>query len=135
MTKNRLPPLRNSICRIRCRVTGEKTTFKLGEAINMTSKKQAIIMQALMLFWVFAAFCSWPAVSGSLTGTAEKLIDERLQTDSLFKTAGSTPPTLTASKPASSNVDMFSSASVWTSKRPWPYLMLLHLSKGLTSTR
>jgi hypothetical protein len=63
----------------------------------MKPKRQSVIQYVLVLA-VLATLCSWPAVSGSLKGSAEKLIDQRLQTDNMFKTAGSTPPTLTASK-------------------------------------
>ena len=67
----------------------------------MMPKRKSVIQQVIVLA-VLAVLCSWPAVSGSLTGSAEKLINERLQTESLFKTAESTPPTLTASKLGSS---------------------------------
>ncbi|MGZ8171942.1 MULTISPECIES: hypothetical protein [Methylobacter] len=77
-----------------------KTTFKRVEAKNMMPKRKSVIQQIIVLLTVYATLCAWPAVSGSLKGAAEKLVDERLQADSLFKTAGSTPPTLTASKPA-----------------------------------
>ncbi len=67
----------------------------------MKPKRQSVIQLVLVLLVVLATLCSWPAVSGSLKGAAEKLIDQRLQTDNMFKTAGSTPPTLTASKTSS----------------------------------
>lgn len=86
----------------------------------MMPKRKNVIQQVIVLLAVLATLCSWPAVSGSLKGPAEKLLEERLQTESLFKTAGSTPPTLTTSKPFFSNVDMFSSASVWTPKKTYP---------------
>jgi hypothetical protein len=97
-----------------------KTTFKRGEAKNMMPKRKSVIQQVIVLLTILAMLCSWPAVSGGLTGSAEKLIDERLQMESLFKTAESTPPTLTASKPNSSKIDMFSSASVWSPKEADP---------------
>lgn len=64
----------------------------------MMPKRKNVIQQVIVLLAVFATFCSWPAVSGSLKGTAEKLIDERLQTESLFKTAESTPPLINTPK-------------------------------------
>ncbi len=70
------------------------------------SKRKSVIQQVIVLLAVFATFCSWPVVSGSLKGPAEKLLEERLQTDSLFETAESTPPTLTTSKPSTFNADM-----------------------------
>ena len=86
----------------------------------MMPKRKSVIQQVIVLLAVFATFYSWPAVSDSLKGAAEKLIDERLQTDSLSKTAESTPPTLKTIKPGSFNTDIFSSASVWTPKETWP---------------
>ena len=86
----------------------------------MMPKRKSVIQQVMVLLTVYATLCSWPADSGSLKGTAEKLIDERLQTDSLFKTAESTPPTLTTSKPGSFSADIFSLANVWTPKETWP---------------
>lgn len=80
----------------------------------MKPKRHSVIQQVIVLLAVLATFCSWPAVSGSLKGSSEKLIDQRLQTDSLFSTAGSTPSTQTASKPVSSKGDTYSSASVWS---------------------
>lgn len=90
------------------------------EAPKHEAKKTSVIQQVIGLLAVLATLCSWQALSGSLKGPAEKLLDERLQTDSLFKTAGSTPPTLTASKPAFSKSNTFSSASVWTPKEAYP---------------
>ncbi len=80
----------------------------------MMSTRKSVIQQVIVLLAVLATFCSWPAVSGSLKGSAEKLIDQRLQTDSLFSTAGFTPSTQTASKPISSKGGTYSSATVWS---------------------
>ena len=79
----------------------------------MMSKK-SVIQQIIVLLTIYAMLGFRSAVSGD---AAEKLVDERLQTDSLFNTAGSTPPKLTASKPASSKGGKFSSASVWIPKK------------------
>ena len=80
----------------------------------MMPKRKSVIQQVIVLLVVLATFFSWPAVSGSLKGSAEKLIDQRLQTHSPFSTAGSTPSTQTASKPISSKGGTYSSASVWS---------------------
>lgn len=86
----------------------------------MTPKIKNVIHLVIMLLAVLATIFSWPAVSDSLKGAAERLLDERLQTDSLFKTAESTTPPLTASKLGSFNADIFSLASVWTPKKTYP---------------
>jgi hypothetical protein len=96
-----------------------KRQHSIDERSKLKPKRKSVIQQFLVLLAVFATLCSCPAVSASLTGSAEKPIDERLQTQRLFKTAGSTPPKLIVSKAATFNVDMFSSASVWKTDAWW----------------
>lgn len=79
----------------------------------MMSKRKSVIQPVTALLAVLVTLCSWPAFSDSLKGPAEKLLEEQMQMETLFKTAGSTPPVLKPVKPDSSNIGMFSSANVW----------------------
>ncbi|MEI6544006.1 MAG: hypothetical protein WCL60_10820, partial [Methylococcales bacterium] len=61
--------------------------MKLIEAKNMMPRK-SVIHQLIVLLTVYAMLGTGPAFSG---GAAEKLVNERLQTENLINTAGSTP--------------------------------------------
>jgi len=78
--------------------------------------RKSVIHQLIVLLTVYAMLGTGPAFSG---GAAEKLVNERLQTENLINTAGSTPRKLTASKSASSKGNKYSSATVWIPKESW----------------
>jgi len=83
----------------------------------MKSRRKNILWYFPVMLAAFTVLGPWPAVSDSLKGAAEMLLDQRSRSDSQFKTAGSTPAKVTTSKHKSAKSDVFSSASVWAPNR------------------
>jgi uncharacterized protein YecT (DUF1311 family) len=63
----------------------------------MKRNRKNVILAFQSLVVVFMTF-AWPALSDSLKGIAESLVEQQVQSDNQFKTTGSTPTQIKANK-------------------------------------